>query len=644
MPRFKKSLSFKMTVLILGGAILVFAFIQAKSYLDLRHVILESANRDAAHLSASLANRIEQEFRAVAKVPESMSAMLQIEPPDRIQLLLMIREFVAANKEVYGSTVAFEPYSFIPSIRAYSPYYYKSPIGIEFAQLGEDNYDYFRWDWYKIPALERQPVWSEPYYDEGGGETLMCTYSVPFYKPERGVGLKPLWGVVTADISLMWLSDLVSSIKAGPEGYSFIISKKGVFISHPDSSQIMKTSLISMAEKNNDSALMSLARKMMNGQSGVARLDSTLSSGPAYLAYTFIPSTQWSLAVLFLEENLLSDLHQLNRQLVFLTIAGLILLFLVILLISRSITRPLRLMADAAGKAAGGDLDVDLSALIKGDEVGRLAESFDRMVKDLKQYIIDLTNTTAVKERIESELNIASQIQKSMLPCIFPAYPDREEFELYALMEPAREVGGDFYDFFLIDDDHLALVMADVSGKGVPAALFMMISRTLIKTIASQGKPPEAVLSEVNNMLCQGNEASMFVTVFAAFYEISTGNLIYANGGHNPAVTIYPNGSARLFGDRIGPALGYMPDLPYKAGKDILGTEEILVLYTDGATEAQKKSGEMYGEERFNQLLSENRHLPLKELGKKIVRELQDFQDGNQFDDITLLLLRKKSS
>ncbi|MFH1136795.1 MAG: SpoIIE family protein phosphatase [Pseudomonadota bacterium] len=642
MPGFKTSLAFKMTVLVLGGVMLVFALIQSKSYLDLRRVIIENANRDAGHLSASLANRIEQEFRAAAKVPENLAVMIEIDSPDQDELLDLIREFVAVNQEVYGSTVAFEPFGFRPEYRAFSPYYYKSPLGIEYSQLGRADYNYFKWDWYKIPVRDRRPVWSEPYYDEGGGETLMCTYSVPFYKTQANTGPRPVRGVVTADISLTWLSDLISAVKVGPEGYAFIISQKGAIVSHPDNSQIMKTSLPELAEQSRDPTLVSLARKMMRGESGVVRLNTFFGAGPVYLAYTRIPSTGWSLAVLFSEKNLLTDLHQLNKKLLVLASVGLVMLFLVILLISRSITRPLRLMAQAAGRAAGGDLDVDLSQLIRGDEVGRLAESFDRMAKDLKQYILDLTRTTAIKERIESELNIASQIQKSMLPCIFPPFPTLEDFELFAVMEPAREVGGDFYDFFLIDDDHLALVMADVSGKGVPAALFMMISRTLIKTIANQGKPPDRVLSEVNNLLCQGNDASMFVTVFLAYYEISTGELVFANGGHNPAVIVHPDGETREFGGRLGTALGYLPDLPYRLGRDRVDRKETMVLYTDGATEAQTEAGDMFGEERFKNMLAENRDLDLKVLGKTAVSTLQEFQDWRQFDDITLLFLKRK--
>ena len=218
----------------------------------------------------------------------------------------------------------------------------------------------------------------------------------------------------------------------------------------------------------------------------------------------------------------------------------------------------------------------------QGDEIGALAVSFRNMMNELDDYMANLAAVTADKERIATELNVATQIQASMLPCIFPAFPGRREFDVYATMTPAKEVGGDFYDFFLVDDDHLALVIADVSGKGVPAALFMVIAKTLLKNAAQTGLSPKAVLEKVNNQLCENNEAEMFVTVWLGIYEISTGKLTAANAGHEYPAVRHENGKFELFKDRHGFVLAGMEGARYREYELELKAGDTLFVYTDG--------------------------------------------------------------
>jgi sigma-B regulation protein RsbU (phosphoserine phosphatase) len=485
-------------------------------------------------------------------------------------------------------------------VKAYAPYYYKSSGGVRYAQLAGMQYDYFKWDWYRIPIKQKKPVWSEPYFDEGGGGVLMCTYSVPFYERTRARTNMEIKGVVTADVCLDWLSTLVASVSNKQASYGFIISGLGNFITHPNKDLVFNKTISDLAAENGDSELLMLGEDMVNLDQGFVRITSALTGNkPAYVAYQRVPSTGWAMAVVFPEDDILSGLKRLNQRAAMLSGLGIILLFLVVLFISRSITEPLRRMAAATNRVAEGDLNVNLGDLEGPDEVGRLAAAFNQMSFELDRYIRELTETTAAKERIQSELNIASQIQRSILPSTFPPFPQKDEFELFALIQPAREVGGDFYDFFLLDDNQLALVMADVSDKGVPAALFMMVSRTLIKSIARRKKSPAEVLAEANDLLCQGNDAAMFVTLFLAYYDLKTGEIVYANGGHNPAVIVAADGSTREFGAKTGAALGLMPDLAYKQNTETLAPDEILVLYTDGVNEAVSPDKTMFGMERF---------------------------------------------
>jgi sigma-B regulation protein RsbU (phosphoserine phosphatase) len=265
-------------------------------------------------------------------------------------------------------------------------------------------------------------------------------------------------------------------------------------------------------------------------------------------------------------------------------------------------------------------------------------EERTREVLELQKSEFELR---VAKEKVENELNIAAQIQKGILPSSFPAYPDRKEFELHAFMRPARYIGGDFYDFFFIDDNTLAIVMADVSDKGVPAALFMMISRTLIRSLAFDNRSPSAVLEKANNIMCQNNDSGMFVTVFLAFYDVSSGKLTATNGGHNAGLIIELDGTSREWATNHGPALGFMEELPYKEETVDLKVGQILFLYTDGVTEAMSPGNELFGLDRLQELLKRKHNFKLDRLCSDIEISLSEFQEDQQFDDITMLALKR---
>lgn len=266
-------------------------------------------------------------------------------------------------------------------------------------------------------------------------------------------------------------------------------------------------------------------------------------------------------------------------------------------------------------------------------------EERTREILELQRVEFELR---AAQGKVENELNIAAQIQRSILPSDFPAFPDHDEFDLYAMMIPAREVGGDFYDFFFVDDDHLAVIIADVADKGVPAALFTMISRTIFRSIARQSKSPSQVLTESNDLLCEGNDTGMFVTAFLAYYHLSTGRLTYSNGGHNPPLLFGPNGACRELTQKHGPALGVRPGLLYNEDMDTLEPGQVLVICTDGVIEACSPDDELFGVDRFTKLVCSCESLKLSQMFNRIDKDLKEFQQGNLFDDITVLALKRE--
>ena len=328
---------------------------------------------------------------------------------------------------------------------------------------------------------------------------------------------------------------------------------------------------------------------------------------------------------------------------------GFIALFLTI--VRRKVIRPIDQLTQATcvfiqnneSELAAGTAAVNVPEIHTGDEVEQLADAFRKMEEDMISYIRSFAAITAEKERIGAELNVATQIQADMLPRIFPAFPERSEFDIYASMTPAKEVGGDFYDFFLVDDDHLAMVIADVSGKGVPAALFMVIAKTLLKNAAQTGLSPKAVLEKVNNQLCENNEAEMFVTVWLGVFEISTGRLIAANAGHEYPAIKRADSRFELFKDKHGFVLAGMENARYREYELVLGEGDTLFVYTDGVAEATDTTNTLYGTDRMLNALNNSQNAAPEGLLRDVKQDINHFVgDAPQFDDITMLAIQRK--
>ena len=348
------------------------------------------------------------------------------------------------------------------------------------------------------------------------------------------------------------------------------------------------------------------------------------------------------------------DINEIRRELqsyiktssLFAAIIAVLFITLFVFITDRKITKPVhrlsentasyvKLMKDAVSPE---ELVYEKVRIRSDDEIQDLSKSISRMADEIKDYMVNLETVMAEKERIGAELNVATQIQADMLPRIFPPFPDRHEFDIYASMTPAKEVGGDFYDFFFVDHDHLALVCADVSGKGVPAALFMVIAKTLIKNRAQLGGSPSEVLAYANEQLCEGNDAELFVTVWLAIIEISTGRGIAANAGHEHPALMRANGEFELVKYRHSPAVATFPGLTFKEHEFELNPGDKLFVYTDGVTEATDSSNVLFGEERLVASLNSGKDFTPDKLIENVKSDIDRFVgDAPQFDDITML-------
>lgn len=371
-----------------------------------------------------------------------------------------------------------------------------------------------------------------------------------------------------------------------------------------------------------------------------------------YLASTYAPvkdSSGKTVALVGVDVNMNEIMNYMREFTIqMMLIVGSIVLvccFLLLVLIQRYVINPVREIEKKVCEFAASDHSDGCSQyfikLNTNDELNDVASSFNRMMEEIENYISNLEHVTAEKERISAELNVATQIQASMLPSIFPPFPNRSEFNIYASMEPAKEVGGDFYDFFMVDDDRLAVVMADVSGKGVPAALFMVIAKTLIKNYTQEGNSPSDVFTSVNAQLCENNDAGMFVTAWMGILEISTGKFTYVNAGHNPPLLKKADGSFEYLKGRSGFILAGMEETQYRQSELFLEKGDMLYLYTDGVTEATSTDEELYGEQRLQNILDRNANCSLDVLLREVKNDIDLFVNGaEQFDDITMLILR----
>ena len=320
-------------------------------------------------------------------------------------------------------------------------------------------------------------------------------------------------------------------------------------------------------------------------------------------------------------------------------------IFVYAVILRRGVINPILAVTDEAKHfAENNTLSENLSVIKQRDEIGVLARAVEKMEKDIVEYTENLTAITAEKERVNTELSVATRIQANMLPSIFPAFPERKEFDIFATMNPAKEVGGDFYDFFMVDERHLAIVMADVSGKGVPAALFMVIGKTLIKDHTQPRKDLGEVFTEVNELLCESNSEGLFITAFEGVLDLVNGDFRFVNAGHEIPYICKKDGDFEPYKIRAGFVLAGMEGMRYKCGEIQLDIGDKIFQYTDGVTEATNVNNELYGMDRLTEILGENSDLPPAELLPKIKEDIDKFVgEAPQFDDITMLCLEYRA-
>lgn len=633
------SFAFKLAAFILLGTGAVFFGTLYYCAESAEEILRQGTRETGVYLGRDLAGQIRMVLQDVERFPLFVGVRMEWDRPDAKQVERLVTDILRAHPNIYGMTLAFEPGAPGEGRAGRAPYFYRDPQNvIRYVDLVR-SYDYRAKDWYTLPRKLERPVWSEPYYDEGGGETLMSTFSVPFYRQDKGG--RAFSGIVTADVQLDHLTRLVSACTILKGGHSFLLSRTGRIVAHANRDYIQKETIFSIADRTGNASLRELGRRMVRGDEGFFRYYSPYTRKMSWACFAPVKNNGWSVGLSYPEEEVLSDIRALRLRANAAGAISLLLLLGVTAWLSHRVTRPIRLLARHTTEIARGNLDASFPIVPTRDEIGDLSRSFETMRRELKEYIANLASSTAARERMESELKIARQIQGSFLPHRFPPRSVERPVELHARLEPALDVGGDCHDFFMTDAHHLFITVSDVSGKGVPAALFMAVSKTLIKGIAELGLPPAKVLERVNGELAIENELCMFVTVIAAALDLRTGRLAYANAGH-PSALMARRGEPVTWLElpRAG-LMGITPDFACPPAETQLRDGDLVVFYSDGVTEAMNPDRTLFGEERLQQIVERHREAPPPLLVDEIFRAVREFTRGApQSDDITVLAFR----
>ena len=639
MPLINKSLFVRLALLILGGTVLVVLALVTFNHVEMRRVMLRDQERYYTALADSAALRFNQQLLQVQKVVDEAAALYPHLPATRAAALELLERIMRSHAGIYGSAIALAPEQnprFSGRDAGFQILYsWREQGNIRVMERSNPRQDY-QSDWFYLPYYLRKPVWTAPYYDLDTG-TLMVTWCVPVLTQGR------VAAVITGDLSLDGIEHHLKHLELGQAGYPMLVSRFGKLLVHPRHDWVHTETLYSLSQSAPSAAdhtsMDSIAAALEAQDCGSIRFKRYAAEEHAWLYFSTVPQSGWKVGFIIPEQQILAPVVLLGIKTTLIALAGIALLLIPAFLIARTVTRPIRQLCGVAEQLAGGNFAAELPAVERRDEIGRLIKSFGQMRTDLRTYIDELTATTAEKEKIASELSIAREIQHGILPKLFPPFPQRSGLDIFATLTSAREVGGDLYDFTLLDDNRLYFCIGDVSGKGVPASLFMAVGKTLLKSTIQTIPDPARALFHVNNEMAQGNDSCMFITTFCAILDLRTRELVYANAGHNPPL-ILDDGGEHFLEFAASPPLAAMPDAEFNNQSMILAEGAKIFLYTDGVTEAMNPALELFGEARLQEILRQCCGKTAEGCIRMVEKGVRRFSAGaEQSDDITMLCM-----
>lgn len=627
----------RILLMLLPAVLLALSILIVTNFNSSRQTVIKLINKEALEIANTRVIEFDITFESAQKVAEGIAISVgTMEVLNQHEIEQLIKETLKKNTNIYGSTVSLIPDK--TDLKAYAPYFYQNKKSFTYVDLNSDKYKYEQQQWFKKPLEENKGVWLSPYMDEGGGDVIMTTYAIPITRNNEMIG------VATVDISLVDIVAKIKKLTIGGQGFAFVITKEGKFIAHPSNEMglLSEETIWDIAKKKNDQDYNELVEKIEKDDSFYSEIIDPFDDTPSLMLVSKIETTDWRLVLIYPKDQLLIPLHQLMSKNIIVTIVVIVLLVGLILWLSSSLTSPIIKLVEQTHHYSNGEWDQKLDETKGVKEIRQLSQSFNKMGNAIKEQIEAVKVTTAQKERYQQELNIAAEIQQSILPQTFPPFPDLEDkIDLYGITNPAKEIGGDYYDFFKLKNDKIGIVIADVSDKGAPSSFFMAMTRMIVREVALRGASPAEVLRRTNYMLSVDNPHCMFVTLIYGEYHISTGCLRYANAGHNPPFLITPDGDISLIPLTRNIPLGIEPATHYATDEICLKPDEILLMYTDGITEASNSNQEMIGTELFKDQLKGVYKNNSTEIVNHILEYTKSFcGDVPQHDDITMLCLK----
>ena len=635
----QRSLSTRLSLWAVLFAGVIFLAALGVFFNESRVAVQRAAIDNAMHQLDNTVLRVDNILEQVKVATDNTDWLItrHLDAPD--SMFVYSRRILQNNPDLNGCSISFEPFFFKDRGLYFSAYSLNDDGVIKTTQEGNDHYQYFSMDWYQLPKLLGHPCWTEPFLDYNPEGFTSNDMIISYCKPINDRDGEFI-GTISVDLSLEWLSQTISAVKPYPNSYTIMIGKGGTFFVHPDTTKLFYQTIFTQTMLEPDTAITALGHAMQAGEQGFRELD--LNGQNCYVLYKPLGDTGWSVGLVCTTQDIFSGYYRLINTMIGILVVGLLLMLMSFSSIFTKQLEPLEELAWQAETIASGRFDEDIEESDRNDEIGKLTNSFRHMQQSLVRQMEELKQINEQKGRIESELKIARDIQMAMLPKKYPPFPERTDIDVFGQLTPTKEVGGDLFDFY-IRDEKLFFCIGDVSGKGIPASLYMVVTKALFRTVSSHEASPEKIIYALNEVLSRDNDSNMFVTFFVGVLDLPTGRMHYCNAGHDAPLLVGHTGAGMLPVDSNLP-IGVMPGWKFTKQETLVDPDTTIFLYTDGLNEAENIKHQQF---EMTRVLDVARSLQQKQEFKPTVIVSQMMEsvrafvgEADQSDDLTMLALQ----
>lgn len=625
----KRSIAFQIGLYVLTAVVIIISLIVFINYKHSRKILMDNIEEGAIHQSSLIINQITRNVVNTQEITRNVAnQVLYYQAHDDLDFFLY--QVVKTNQVTNGLHVKL----------------FFNTDSITYSAIRNEKGDVELRENYQFCSINRYPeivgqaiqhgkgMWSKPFYCPRDSSALMISYFLPVWNESKEVT-----GIIAGDISLKFLNHVISNIQVGTNGFAFIVSKEGLYLTHPRQAWVMKRNIFEI-----DSTIFNDNRKryrqlLVDGEtaSGFA-YPQMFGYQKAWFYFSPVPYTDWRVIFVIPTNELFNDLDVMLKEILIVSFIGILLILFIIIIIFNRLFSPLVQAVKSIQRFSFGEWGKQTKS--RKNEIELLNESLQELQMQYGSYMKEQLQIKKDKRKYEKDLKSAKEIQRTIIPQDYRFLETHQEIDLYAILQPAESIGGDLYDFFFIDEKHLLFTMGDVSGKGIPAALFMAVASTMIKT-QSTNLSAKNIVDVVNKSLSKENSNQHFLTLFLGILDIETGILDYCNAAHNYPFLLSKNKKVIQLEQTHGLPIGVYFNKTYKSHSIVLAKDDVLVLYTDGVTDCKNERGELYGMNRLSEFMNSQENLSPKALIEVLMNELQTFKGkAEQADDISVMAMK----